>query len=93
MNRALAKLDRERFAIVSVSYRDTPQIMDRFRRKVPMDFPVLMDLDGRASAAWKVYSFPSSFLVDRSGRVRYSINTGALWDSPEMLEKLGEISQ
>lgn len=92
MNRALAKLDREHFAIVSVAYRDTPQIMKAFRKKLPMDFPVLMDLDGSVSAQWKVYSFPSSFLVDRSGRIRYSINTGALWDSPEMLEALRAIS-
>lgn len=93
MNRALALLDRERFAIVSVSYKDSDAVMNAFRKKVPVDFPVLMDRDGQVSKAWKAYAFPSSFLIDRSGRVRYSINTGAVWDSPEMLEKLREISQ
>jgi peroxiredoxin len=93
MNRALAQLDRERFAIVSVSYKDTEAVMTAFQKKVPMDFPVLMDRDGQVSKAWKVYSFPSSFLVDRSGRVRYTINAGAMWDSPDVLEKLREISQ
>ena len=93
MNRALAQLDKERFAIVSVSYKDTETIMNAFRKKVPMDFPVLMDRDGQVSKAWKVYAFPSSFLIDRTGRVRYSINTGAVWDAPDMLEKLREISQ
>ena len=93
MNRALAQLDKERFAIVSVSYKDTEAIMNAFRKKVPMDFPVLMDRDGQVSKAWKVYAFPSSFLIDRTGRVRYSINTGAVWDAPDMLEKLREISQ
>ena len=93
MNRALGQLDKERFAIVSVSYKDTEAIMNAFRKKVPMDFPVLMDRDGQVSKAWKVYAFPSSFLIDRTGRVRYSINTGAVWDAPDMLEKLREISQ
>lgn len=93
MNRALAQLDKERFAIVSVSYKDTEAIMNAFRKKVPMDFPVLMDRDGQVSKAWKVYAFPSSFLIDRSGRVRYSINTGAVWDAPDVMEKLREISQ
>ncbi len=93
MNRALAQLDKDRFAIVSVSYKDSVALMSAFRQKVPMDFPVLMDLDGQVSKAWKVYAFPSSFLVDRSGRVRYSINTGAVWDSPDMLEALRDISQ
>lgn len=93
MNRALKQLDPQRFAMVSVSYKDTPAIMRNFLRKTPMDFPVLMDLDGQVSEQWKIYSFPSSFLIDRQGRVRYSINSGALWDSPDMLEKLREISQ
>lgn len=93
MNRALSQLDKDRFAIVSVSYKDTDAIMNAFRKKVPMDFPVLMDRDGQVSKAWKVYAFPSSFLIDLSGRVRYSINTGAVWDAPDMLEKLRDISQ
>ncbi|MBY0466137.1 MAG: TlpA family protein disulfide reductase, partial [Burkholderiales bacterium] len=93
MNRALALMDKDRFAIVSVSYKDTDAIMTAFRNKVPMDFPVLMDRTGDVSKAWKVYAFPSSFLIDRSGRVRYSINTGAVWDAPDVMDKLREISQ
>jgi len=93
MNRALSQLDQERFAIVSVSYKDTEAIMQTFQKKVPMSFPVLMDRTGEVSKAWKVYAFPSSFLIDRTGRVRYSINTGAVWDAPDVLEKLREISQ
>lgn len=93
MNRAFMQMDKDRFAMVSVSYKDTDAIMNAFRKKVPMDFPVLMDRDGQVSKAWKVYAFPSSFLVDRNGRVRYSINTGAVWDAPDVMEKLREISQ
>lgn len=93
MNRALAQMDKDRFAIVSVSYKDTDAIMSAFRKKVPMSFPVLMDRDGQVSKAWKVYAFPSSFLIDRTGRVRYSINTGAVWDAPDVMDKLREISQ
>jgi peroxiredoxin len=77
MNRALAQMDKGRFAMVSVSYKDTDAIMNAFRKKVPMDFPVLMDRTGDVSKAWKVYAFPSSFLIDRSGRVRYSASTPA----------------
>jgi peroxiredoxin len=93
MNRALSLMDKDRFAIVSISYKDTDAIMNAFRKKVPMDFPVLMDRTGDVSKAWKVYAFPSSFLIDRTGRVRYSINTGAVWDAPDVLEKLREVSQ
>lgn len=93
MNRALAQMDTDRFVIVSVSYKDTEAIMKAFQKKVPMSFPVLMDRTGEVSKAWKVYAFPSSFLIDRTGRVRYSINTGAVWDAPDVMDKLREISQ
>jgi thiol-disulfide isomerase/thioredoxin len=36
MNRALAQMDKERFAMVSVSYKDTDAIMKAFQKKVPM---------------------------------------------------------
>lgn len=93
MNRALAQLDQDRFAMISISYKDTAEIMRQFTRKIQVDFPILMDYEGRVSAQWKVFAFPSSFLVDRHGVIRYSINAGAIWDSPDMLEKLREISQ
>jgi len=93
MNRALAHMDKDRFAIVSVSYKDTEAIMNAFRKKVPIHFPVLMDRDGQVSKAWKVYAFPSSFLIDRTGRVRYSIKNGAVWDAPDVMDKLREVSQ
>lgn len=93
MNRALAQLDSQRFAIVSVSYKDSEAVMRQFMRQTPIHFPVLMDHDGAISEAWKIYSFPSSFLIDREGRIQSSINTGAIWDSPDMLEALRAISR
>jgi peroxiredoxin len=31
-----------------------------------------------------VFSFPSSFLLDRQGRIRYSVNTAIEWDTDEV---------
>jgi hypothetical protein len=30
-----------------------------------------------------VFAFPSSFILDRQGRVRYSVNTAIEWDTAE----------
>ena len=48
--------------VFGLCMHSTEAIMNTFRKKVPMDFPVLMDRDGQVSKAWKVYAFPSSFL-------------------------------
>ncbi|MDX1795664.1 MAG: TlpA disulfide reductase family protein [Hydrogenovibrio sp.] len=92
MNRALKQLDSDRFAMVSISYRDTQAILKKFTQKIQVDFPILMDLDGQVSAKWKVFAFPSSFIVDRQGNIRYSINAGNIWDSEEMLNYLKSVT-
>jgi hypothetical protein len=57
-------------------------------RRVAVEFTVLVDEDGRASGDWRVFAFPSSFLVDRSGRIRYSVNSAIPWDEPEAIEHI-----
>lgn len=93
MNRALNQLDKTRFAMISVSYKDTQQIMETFVKKVNVDFPILMDYNGQISEQWKVFAYPSSFLIDANGKIQYAINSGSIWDSPEMLGYLREVMQ
>lgn len=91
MNRALAQLDDKHFAMVSIDYREPKSVVKEFTKKVAVDFPILLDKDGKMSAKWKVFAFPSSFLVDKHGMIRYSINAGNIWDTEEMLGYLKKI--
>ena len=59
--------------------------MAAFLRQVDVDFPVLLDRNGEVSAEWRVFAFPSSFLLDREGRVRYSVNSAIPWDEPGVM--------
>lgn len=93
MNNALAQLSDLPFDIVSISYRDSQAILEDFTQDVAVNFPVLMDRDGEVSAQWKVFAFPSTFLVDANGMIRYSINAGSIWDTPEMIEMLREVAE
>ena len=84
MNRLAAAYDGEDFAIVSVNFKEEAAHILAFMNRVRVDFPVLMDEDGAVSGRWGVFAFPSSFLVDREGRVRYSVNTAIEWDADEV---------
>ncbi|HNQ03205.1 MAG TPA: TlpA disulfide reductase family protein [Thiobacillaceae bacterium] len=84
MNLLAAAYDERDFAIVSVNFKEDPEHIRAFMNKVAVDFPVLMDADGSASARWRVFAFPSSFLLDRKGRIRYSVNTAIDWDTDEV---------
>ncbi len=83
MNRLAAAHDPADFAIVSVNFKEDPAHVRAFMDKVAVDFPVLLDGDGATAARWGVFAFPSSFLLDRQGRVRYSVNTAIEWDGDE----------
>lgn len=93
MNRALNHLDPERFAMISISYKDSKAILKEFVKKVKVDFPILLDSDGKVSEQWNIFAFPSSFLIDANGQIHYSINAGSIWDSPEMIDYLTEVME
>ena len=84
MNRLAASYDPKEFAIISVNFKEDHDHVRAFMNKVAVDFPVLMDVDGAASARWRVFAFPSSFILDRQGRIRYSVNTAIEWDTAEV---------
>lgn len=82
MNRLAAAYDARQFGIVSINFKeDAPHVL-AFLKRVDVDFPVLLDGDGAVSNRWKVFAFSSSFLLDRNGRIRYSVNTAIEWDDP-----------
>jgi hypothetical protein len=39
----------------------------RFSEQVPVELPLLMDYDGKVSTDWKIYVYPSRYLVDHQG--------------------------
>ena len=40
---------------------------------------------------WKAIALPSSFLVDRRGRLRAKLVGGTDWESPELVEALEKL--
>ena len=91
LNRLQQRYDGQDLLVVSVDFRETPQEMADFLSDTPVDFPVLMDLDGQVSLAWGVFSFPSTFIIDRQGKIRYAANRAIDWDSPEVWQAIDEL--
>ena len=59
-----------------------------FLRKVPVDFPVLLDRDAAVSKAWKVRLLPATFILGRDGRVRYSYAGERDWGDAAVRAKI-----
>lgn len=85
LNRLLDHYRGRDLHIVSVDYRESAEDVAAFLEERPVGFPVLMDGDGLTSLDWQVFSFPSSFIIDRAGRIRYTANRAINWDSPDVV--------
>lgn len=77
--------------ILAVEVGDGPEQIRAFLADKQVNFPVLLDRHGKALGRWGVYAFPTTFLVDRQGRLRYAGFGAFAWDSPELLELLDPV--
>ena len=48
-------------------------------------FPIVLDTRSRVMQAWKVAGLPTTYLVDRQGRIVASAIGGREFDHPEMV--------
>lgn len=79
------------FAILAVNMGETDKEVRDFLNKLKVDFTILMDTEGDALGAWKVFVAPSSFILDPQGQVRYTVQGGVEWDDPENVKVIGEM--
>ncbi len=73
----------EPFRILAVDMAEDAADIEAFLERVPVDFTILLDSEGEAVQAWRVFAFPSSYLVGPEGRVRYSLYGPLEWDGPQ----------
>jgi peroxiredoxin len=91
MNRIYRRYREQGLEILGINFQEEPEQIDRFLQRVAVEFPVLFDRDGAVAHQWSVFSMPTSFLLDRQGRVRYAISRSIHWDLAEsrtVLEQL-----
>lgn len=84
LQRLQSALQRNGFAILAVNVKETREQAWRFRELLKVRFPVLLDTTGQVAEDWNVTVYPTSYLLDREGRIRY-MAIGALdWDSAKI---------
>lgn len=83
-----SKMSDSPFELISINYAEENSDIQSFMKRVRVDFPVLLDQDGRFAREWKVISYPSTFIIDPKGVIRYGVNAAIDWDDPEVIAKL-----
>lgn len=83
LHRLRERIDDPAFAIVTVNVGEDRKRIGEFLSRVPIDLPLLLDSDSQAARDWKVYVYPSSYLLDHRGRIRYAYLGALEWDSTD----------
>ena len=84
------------FEVLAVDAGEDPDTVREFLGgfSPPLAFPVLLDLEGVAFAAWPVRGLPTTFVVGRGGRIRLIAEGARDFDAPaarvEIERLLGE---
>lgn len=82
MQRLRSHLANAPFEIVAVNHQEGDARIRGFLKKVPLDFPIVRDTDGAVTRAWQTRIFPSSYLVDAEGKIRYVLAGATDWSAP-----------
>lgn len=85
LGRLNRRLEDKPFRVISVDVGQEEAEVRRFLDRVPADFPVLLDPEGSVTGPWKIRAFPTSFLIDAEGRMRYGYFGALEWDSDEVV--------
>ncbi|MFW2438684.1 MAG: TlpA family protein disulfide reductase [Arenicellales bacterium] len=88
LNRLREQMKGSPFELISVDYAEEKSNVMKFMQEVNVNFPVLLDSDGKVSALWNVLVFPSTFVVAPDGKIVYGVRGGLYWDSPEVVKQL-----
>ena len=74
------------FTLLAINVKEEADLVERFLEEMPLGFPIALDLDGKLARDWKAFVYPTSFLVDKKGQIRYSLNGTLEWDEPEVVD-------
>lgn len=88
LNRLKQKMQGMPFELISINYAEEEASIKDFMRQVHVNFPVLLDHDGAFAQRWKVISYPSTFIIDPEGNIRYGVNAAIEWDNPEVIARI-----
>lgn len=90
MERLAQQLKGEPFTVLAVNVGENADMIGLFTSQLETDlsFPILLDSRSKTMQAWKVAGLPTTFLVDKRGRVVAGAIGGREFDHPEMVKAI-----
>jgi thiol-disulfide isomerase/thioredoxin len=68
------------FVVLAVAVGDSPARLRQVFGEERAAFTILLDSQQSAARSWRALAFPTSFVLDPEGRIRYSVEGPVQWD-------------
>jgi thiol-disulfide isomerase/thioredoxin len=92
MQRLSEKFHNSAFTILGVNMAENQAEVEKFlQTRVKVDFPIVLDRDGETLKAWSVFAFPTSYVLDKNGNIRYALFGSVEWDNPDITAKIQQL--
>ncbi|MEW6118624.1 MAG: TlpA disulfide reductase family protein [Pseudomonadota bacterium] len=87
MQRLKDALSGEAFEVLAVDIGEDADTIQTFTSQLDatLTFPILLDTRSRAMQGWKVAGLPTTYLVDKQGRIVANAVGGREFDHPELV--------
>lgn len=92
---SLQRLERQYtekgLTVLAVNVNQTHTSVKRFLNGMGLDLTVLMDTSAITAKSWSVDYYPSSFVIDKQGLVRFFIIGAVDWEKAEVIESIDKL--
>jgi thiol-disulfide isomerase/thioredoxin len=88
MQRLATALKDKPFRLLAVNVKESRSKAWKFMKLLKVNFTALLDSRGEAAEAWNVQIYPTSYLIDAEGRVRYVAYGPVEWDSQDIIQRI-----
>ena len=85
------EFEKEGFLIVAISVDDDIDDAIRFSQRFPVNFTILGDTEGHVAALYNVPVMPTSYLIDRSGKITHMHTGYRPGDIEQLQQKIGDL--
>lgn len=85
------KVGADVFEILAINLGEPAEDIKTFLKAHPVNFPVLPDPTQKLAKDWKVFAFPTSYIIDKKGDIRYSVAGGIDWSTAKVRKVIQEL--
>ncbi|MCW8963307.1 MAG: TlpA family protein disulfide reductase [Gammaproteobacteria bacterium] len=92
LQRLLELYEGKDFTILTIDVGEPAELIRPFLSQVGVnDLTVLLDADGTTHKDWNIYVFPTNFLLDQSGKIRYAAVGALNWDEQNVIDTINKL--